>query len=180
MITAHPLVRIDQAHIDLIAGLVKANKPKITLEIGMGSGSVTDAIIQAQQYNQIDLQHTVVDNWHDWNFNRPPDVDSRYPDVNIITATEYDFVHTTDHTFDFIISDGDHHNAERWFGRVYNELLNPGGILIYHDVNTVEREFLNLLEILYYCQTHNIRHHLFNQNSRSDERCQRGLMVIFK
>lgn len=180
MITAHPMVRIDQAHIDLVAGLIRANKPKTTLEIGMGSGSVTDAIIAAQEYNQIQLQHTIVDNWHDWNFQKPADVDEKYPQVKIITCNESDFVHSTDQVFDFIVSDGDHHNAERWFDQVYNHMLAPNGILIYHDVNTVEREFVNLLQILDQCQQQRLRHHLFNQNSTADERCQRGLLVIFK
>ena len=50
---------------------------------------------------------------------------------------------------DFIFSDADHHHApEQWFDKVYDDMLNPGGILCYHDINLVDNDFPNLREIL--------------------------------
>jgi hypothetical protein len=64
---------------------------------------------------------------------------------------------------------------------VYTELLNDGGILIYHDVNFVDPDaFMNLKDLYRKAKQYQMRFHLFNQNSLPDERCQRGMLVIFK
>lgn len=179
---SHPLVKIDIAHANLLAGLVQSNKPKTILEIGLGGGQATDAILGALDYNQQTFEYILVDNWLDWGGIRPPGVNEKYSDrITIIDKDEKDFVVGTDKTFDFIMSDGDHHNADKWFEYVLTNLVNPDGILIYHDINLFDDDaFKNLNEIYTKCKKYGIRHHLFNKNSRNDERCQRGLLVIFK
>jgi predicted O-methyltransferase YrrM len=176
-------VKIDIAHANLLTGLVKANKPKNILEIGIGGGQSTDAILEALEFNQVDYHYTVVDNWYDWGRVRPDGVNEKYADrVDIVDSDEKDFVFSTTQTFDFIMSDGDHFNTQKWFEHVYDKLLNPNGILVYHDINTFNEpdSFPNLLEIYAKCKEYGLPHHLFNSNSRDDERCQRGLLVIFK
>ena len=180
----HPFesyVVIDPAHNSLIHGLVRAHKPQRVLEIGLGGGTSLDTILQALDMNQQAYDYTLVDNWYDWSGQRPPGVTERYGDqIQIVESSERDFVATCDQTYDFILSDGDHHHADQWFDRVYHDLLAPGGIVIYHDINLVQDEFVNLRQILYTCQQQGLTHMLFNQNSRSDERCHRGLLVISK
>jgi predicted O-methyltransferase YrrM len=186
-------VKIDVAHAHLITGLVKANKPTTVLEFGIGGGESTDAILEGLEYNQQAYKYTLVDNWHDW----MPDIMKRVAGavgecpagviekygtrIEIVTSTEQQYVFSCDKTFDFIMSDGDHHNADQWFEYVYENLLNPGGILIYHDVNLFDDDaFKNLITIYTRCQEYGISHQLFNRNSLPEERCQRGMLVIFK
>jgi predicted O-methyltransferase YrrM len=175
-------VKIDTAHSDLIAGLVKSNKPKTILEIGLGGGKSTDAILDALEYNQQPFQYTLVDNWFDWHGQMPSGVNEKYGDkIEIVTSDEREFVFGCNTKFDFIMSDGDHHRTDQWFEYVYANLLNDNGILIYHDVNFVDHDaFHNLKQIYVRTKQYGMSHHLFNLNSRSDERCQRGLLVIFK
>lgn len=176
-------VKIDLAHANLLTALVQTQKPQSVLEIGLGGGQSADAILAGLKYNQQEYTYTLVDNWFDWNGQQPAGVAERYEPqgVKIIVSDERDFVFATDQTFDFIMSDGDHMRAEQWFEYVYSELLNPGGILIYHDINLFDSDaFQNLTVIYEKCQEYKLRYNLFNRNSLPTERCQRGLLVIFK
>ena len=177
-----PAVKVDVAHAAMLTALVQANKPRTVLEIGIGGGQGTDAILTGLEFNQQPYSYDIVDCWWDWNGVKPEGVDEKYASrCNIITSFEKDFVFSTKNTYDFIMSDGDHFNADQWFEHVYTELLNDGGILLYHDINLFDADaFQNLNEIYDRCKQYNLRHHLFNRNSRTDERCQRGLLVIFK
>jgi len=175
-----PNIKIDQAHADLLTGLVQANKPRTVLEMGAGGGASLTAILAGLEYNQQDYAYTLVDNWLDFGFKQPPELDQYRDRIQIITSAERDYVMNCNASYDFIMSDADHQNAEKWFDRVYNNLLNPNGILVYHDVNLFENDFPNLRLILEMVTKLKINHKLFNVNSRPDERCQRGLLVIFK
>lgn len=177
-----PVVKIDVAHANLLTALVQANKPKTLLEIGIGGGQGTDAILAGLDFNQQSFDFTIVDNWNDWGGQRPSGVTEKYGDrCTIVDSAEKDFVFSTDKKFDFILSDGDHMQADQWFEHVLSELVLPEGILIYHDINLFDADaFQNLNQIYYRCQDYGLRYHLFNRNSRADERCQRGLLVIFK
>lgn len=176
-------VKIDVAHAMVLTGLVAANKPKTVLEIGLGGGQSCDAILSGLEFNKQEYEYTIVDNWHDWGGQRPDGVTERYAErCNIIDSGEREFIFSTDKTFDFIMSDGDHFNTQDWFEFVYDKILNPNGILIYHDINLFNEpdSFPNLVKIYEKCQEYGLNHKLFNLNSREDERCQRGLLVIFK
>lgn len=174
-------VKIDAVHAELVKSLVLANKPTTVLEIGIGGGQATDAILAGLDFNQTPYEYVLVDNWHDWGGVRPDGVNEKYSDkLTIIDSGEREFVFSTDRKFDFIMSDGDHHNTDQWFEYVYANLLNDGGIICYHDVNFFEDEFVNLRDIHRKCQEYGLRYKLFNKNSLPTERCQRGLLVIFK
>ena len=186
-------VKIDVAHAHLVTGLVKANKPKTILEFGIGGGESTDSILEGLEYNQQDYKYILVDNWHDWmppQLKGIPDAVGECPAgviekygsrIEIVTSPEKKYVFSCTEKYDFIMSDGDHHQTDQWFEYVYENLLNPGGILIYHDVNLFDDDaFKNLITIYTRCQEYGISHHLFNRNSLPEERCQRGLLVIFK
>jgi predicted O-methyltransferase YrrM len=174
-------VKIDQAHADLLYGLIVSSKPKKVLELGVGGGKSADAILAAIQYNNNNCEFTIVDNWYDFGFKMPNEVFDRYGKyANIVSSSEKDFVFSCQEKFDFIFSDADHYATEQWFEYVYENLLYKGGILIYHDINLFEESFPNLRQILFDCQKLNLNYFLFNQNSLIGERCHRGLLVIFK
>jgi len=174
------MVAIDPCHAALIHALVRSQKPQDLLEIGIGSGASTDAILAALEQNGTRGSYTLVDNWVDFGGVIPASVRSKYEGrVNLVTADEKDFVAGCRERFDFIFSDGDHLRTQEWFPRVYADLLRDDGILIYHDVTNVAL-FPNLLNIYRECIERRIPHYLFNRNSREEERCDRGLLVMFK
>jgi hypothetical protein len=54
----------------------------------------------------------------------PSGVREMYQDkVNIVTSSEENFVFSTNQKYDFIFSDADHLNAQKWFEHVYDNLL---------------------------------------------------------
>lgn len=174
------IVAVDDCHADLIENLIKCNKSKKILELGFGSGASTDSILRGLQFNNIQFDYTLVDSWYDWQGEIQKNVIEKYQNIKFISSSEESFVKGTLEKYDFIMSDADHLNTDRWFYYVYKNLLEDGGILIYHDVNFFSKEFINLRNIFYKAKFRNLNFHLFNKNSRSEERCERGLMVIFK
>jgi predicted O-methyltransferase YrrM len=174
-------VKIDQAHADLLRGLIVAQKPRTVLELGIGGGQGTDAMLSGLDYNQQEFEYTLVDNWFDFGHKQPDAVAEKYGNrINIVTSDERDFVFACEKKFDFIMSDADHFRTDQWFEYVYENLVNDNGILCYHDVNLVDNEFVNLRTIYYKCREYGLAYKLFNLNSLPTERCQRGLLVIFK
>jgi predicted O-methyltransferase YrrM len=176
---ADQIVAVDHAHAALLFALVMAQKPRRLLEIGIGSGKSADAILEALAFNGGGHSYTLVDNWYDFGGAMPEAVRRKYEGrIRLVSADEADFIAGCRERFDFIFSDGDHHHAQERFERVYGELLNDGGILAYHDV--ANPKFPNLGRITEACTRRGIQHRLFARSSRPDERCERGLLVIFK
>lgn len=181
------MLEIDKCHIDLIAGLIKAQKPKNVVELGLGSGKSSEGILEALNYNGEDYKYILVDSGIDWGTDVPEEklkFLSNYKNTGFCKANEIDFVFNVKETFDFILSDADHWNTDKWFDYVYDRLLNKGGILVYHDVSLghegISMNFPNLDNIYHRCKHLNLNFRHFNKSSRSDEECGRGLLVIFK
>jgi predicted O-methyltransferase YrrM len=173
------VVKIDVAHGLYVLGLVTASKPKTILELGIGSGYTTDLIIKAASINQNNPKIDVVDNWSDFNFQAPIDAIQKYSKlVNLINMSELEYVFSTENRYDFIFSDADHNNTDKWFSYVFQNLLNPGGYLMYHDVTNAS--FPNLKNILALCHMSKLNYRLFYKNSNNSERCDRGLLCIHK
>jgi predicted O-methyltransferase YrrM len=172
-----PIVAMDDNHIQLINTLAICSKPTSVLEIGVGSGLVTKTLLDALQYNQKNSTLTCVDNFLDWNGQTPQGFDSFKDNINFINSNERDFIISCKETYDFIVSDADHHHTNEWVDKTFN-LLNKGGILIYHDVTNPD--FRNLYDIVRYAELHQINHVVLNKSSLPHERCERGLMIIFK
>jgi predicted O-methyltransferase YrrM len=174
-------VKIDVCHAALVMALVSCRKPKTILELGVGGGRSTEAILSGLAYNTQPYEYTLVDNWLDFGGTMPPEVEKKYGKaLKIVTADEKDFVFSNPGQYDFIMSDADHNHTNEWFDHVYENLLNTNGILIYHDINLVEDAWPNLRQILLTCIEKKYTHYLFNKSSRPEERCHRGLLVIFK
>jgi predicted O-methyltransferase YrrM len=170
-------VKIDQNHIELIYGLIISAKPSSILEFGLGTGRTTDRILSAIDYNGIPVRYSVVDNWAGFGGKIPEEAIRVYGSrASLVSQDEGEFIRTTQEHYDFIVCDADHLNSEKYFDETYSRLLNPDGILIYHDV--VGAEFPNLHTIRH--KASNLSHVVFSQSTRPDEHCERGLIVIFK
>jgi predicted O-methyltransferase YrrM len=174
------LVKIDFNHVSLIQSLVISHKPVRVLEMGFGSGEATRSILLGLKFNSRPFSYTVVDNWMDFGGTRPEATKTDdYIGIDFVSSGEFEFVSNCNTQFEFILSDADHFNTDKWFDRVYNNMLARDGILIYHDVMNTDT-FPNLFRIVTDTIKNNYHHILLNKSSRPDERCGRGLLVIFK
>lgn len=181
------MLEIDQCHLDLISGFIKSSKPHKTLELGFGSGKSVKSVLEALRYNEVPFEYTLVENWVDWNY--VPQLDKlefvKGPGVKVVQSDERAFVFSTTDTYDFILSDADHWNTQNWFEYVFTNLLNKGGILVYHDVSlgphpNVDLYFKNLDYIYHRAKELGIKMLHFNKSTRPDEKCERGLLILFR
>ncbi len=194
-------IMMDACHMDLICGLVASLKPSRVLELGVGSGVLTRRILQTlTNYGLNDSQLTCVDNFSDFGGKCPahlggfPGFDSRVCDfpgfdsrVSLCVMGELEFLMALRRVFgfessplqvfDLIVSDADHNNTHLWMDKTL-EILNPGGILIYHDV--LNSDFPNLRSLITQAGDKGLSHFVFSRNSVPSERCDRGLLVIRK
>ena len=183
---------IDECHGEFISSLVRVHKPEKLLLLGLGTGISAKMIIQAMQKNEdAELHHnyktahlTIVDNWRDWSGEMPTEAKAFEDYATVITSNEMDFVFESQEQFNFIFSDADHFNTDKWFDYVYDRLLTPNGILIYHDVSIAiegdDFNFPNMKNIWDRCCIRGISHVHFDKSSLKSERCSRGLLAIFK
>jgi predicted O-methyltransferase YrrM len=182
-------VAVDDCHLDLVYGLIRSHKPDNVLEMGVGSGKTTVVLIKALKKNENLKKLTLVDNWIDWKGNKPTHIQELEEYIDIVESDEKEFLFSCNKSFDFIFSDADHWNTDKWFDYVYDRILSNNGILIYHDVsreeifrkhNKTEIRFSNLENILIKCKQRGISHVHLDKCSTPEERCYRGFLVIFK
>lgn len=178
-------VAMDAAHIMLIHGLVLAHKPIRVLELGVGTGMVTRAILSALKFNGVGIL-TSIDNWFDHNIGAPDPrkvVDEAYRDYGMPIHSGYFFncgerevvTEKNSNFCDMLISDADHQHSHEWLDD-HLRILKPGGIFIAHDVEN--RDFPNLATIP--ARLKHLPNFVFDKSSRPDERCGRGLIVARK
>ncbi len=172
------VVAIDTAHAHLLHGLVCARKPARVLEFGFGAGASAEAILRGLAFNQIDPEYTVVDNFCDWGGVMPAEAARFAGRVRFVEMSEQEFVGHCLQQYDFIMSDADHQHTHEWFGAVYDSLLAPGGVVVYHDV--CNEDYPGLCGLPGECRRRGLSHVVFARSSVSGERCERGLLVIFK
>lgn len=171
-------IAVDEAHCALIAGLVCAQKPARVLEFGFGTGRVTDYILDSAHFNQMTLDYTIVDNWVDFGGRMPWTTKLVLDKVKFVEQDESNFVRECRETYDFIVCDADHQKTHDNWRLIYEHLLAPGGIVAFHDVTN--NDFPNLRNILTHVIHYQWRYAFFDKNSKDGERCQRGLLVLFK
>ena len=171
-------VAVDKSHTMLLYGVILSHKPKTILEIGIGSGVVTKTIQYAINYNQMG-KLTSVDSWHDWQGKEPDHIPQlREMGVNIISPIpEQEFVNSCNEKFDIIVVDGDHQRGGLWADKVLS-LLNGGGFLFAHDVDLPQ--YKTLKNYITLSNQNNYFNHTFKENSREDEWCHRGWLMINK
>jgi predicted O-methyltransferase YrrM len=166
-------VQMDRAHIELIRGVALALKPYNILELGIGSGAVTEMLVNCCTHNEYG-QVTAVDSWLDWNGVQPRPM--IHPRLTVVTATEEAYVTGAAELgkkFDLVVSDADHFNAHKWFHKTMS-LVSQRGFAFFHDVTNPEFPNLeNMIEYGFQYQSN-----LFNVSSRRSERCERGLLMV--
>lgn len=185
------MIAIDDCHIDLIYGLVRAFKPESILELGYGTGKTTDAILRALRENESwHYSYNLVDNLWDFNGRRPERLSNAWLNHNRIEfykEDEKDFLRLAVQKvwhYDFIISDADHQHAHEHC-ELYNQILKPGGFLIAHD--TTNADYPDLCQIPVHFRNRTLNRNddrfdvmTFNRSSVASEKCSRGLTVIRK
>lgn len=166
-------VKLDECHLKLIKGVALALKPINLLELGIGSGATTRALLEAIDFNQ--LGHlTSVDNWHDWGGERPLDL-PEHTHLTVVECSEKEFITSCTNFYDLIVSDADHYNSHLWCDKTLS-LLRPGGVAFFHDV--ANPDFPNLQAVLNYVKQEGYFYKLFTRSSLAVERCERGLLLV--
>ena len=170
---------IDSAHGMLILGCLMSSKSKNILEIGIGTGFITNMLLNAIEYNQIG-HLTSVDNFHDLGGNFPNEVLENLKlnqKIKVIAPMqERDFVFSCEeNSFDFLVSDGDHLHAGEWADQVF-KIMKPDAIMFFHDVNSPG--YINLKNYKTRSDALNKPNFLFKESSRPDEDCHRGILMV--
>lgn len=171
-------VGMDSCHYLQIIGSLVAKKPQRVLEIGIGTALLTVGLIMGLRYNQCGVL-TCVDNWGDWQGIEPPEIVSlREAGVTVLAPIEERLFisECPDNTYDFVISDGDHKNSASWVDD-YFRITKPDGFIYFHDTNNHDR-FPSLALIEKRVKELGLTHFHFTQSSRTDERCERGLLFV--
>ena len=180
ILKVHPDVIMDDCHIDLIHALVLAAKPISILEIGVGNGAVTKALIRAALINDNRAGITLVDGFNDWNFDRPEGFDKIENHVEFVKSQEREFIMSAlanGKKYDFIVSDADHAHCGEWAEATVG-IVEAGGILIYHDADSIH--FPSVKRSVEIAMKAGMSAIMFNKNSHLWEQCHRGLCVLQK
>ena len=168
-------VSVDACHGLTIFGAAVSAKPENLLELGVGGAFVTNLLLDAILFNgQGSL--TCVDSLHD---DFPPNLFDSIRDrgANVIAPMqEKEFVFgVEENTYDFLMSDADHNHAGEWTDQIF-KIMKPNAIMFFHDVTNPG--YPNLLNYQQRAQELGKPFYLFNTDSRTDERCWRGLLMI--
>jgi predicted O-methyltransferase YrrM len=178
VIETHPDVMMDDCHIDLIAALVGAHKPERILEIGIGTGALTVALLKAIEDNGVG-ELTCVDNFGDWSeFKEPPGFSQlKGRMTQFFNYKEEDFVDIHCRKYGLVISDADHARTGEWVEKTMR-LVKPGGFLVYHD--STSPHCPSVKKAVDWCLRSGYQVMTFNRSSQPWERCERGLSIIKK
>lgn len=171
------VVAMDQNHAEFIYGCLVAQKPHRVIEMGVGVGVVTRYLIKGIKYNETG-RLLCVDNWLDTGGNEPEFFAELRPDLDFLLATEEEFVSSSPaNIYDFLVFDADHGATDKRIDKIL-EIAKPGAFLFFHDVNTPD--FPNLGNITKKVKELGLDHYVFTKSTRTDERCERGLLFVIK
>ncbi len=169
---------MDICHYLQIIGSLVAKKPHHVLEVGIGTAMLTVGLVSALKFNQRGTL-TCVDNWNDWHGVEPPEINVlREAGVAVIAPiSEQEFVKQCPaDCYDFVVSDGDHKNSWSWIDE-YFRITKPDGFLYFHDTNNTKK-FPALAGIESRVKELGLPYFHFTENSRNDEKCERGLLFV--
>lgn len=167
-------IEIDLVHNCLIFGTVLSSKPTNALELGIGKGYATKAILYALKYNQVG-KLTSVDDWRDWNGKEPGHInDLKSLGVNVVAPIdEGDFVRSQpDNSYDFLMSDGSHRHAGEWAEDIFR-IMKSDSIMFFHDIRCPSpKRYIELSEKM------NLPYFIFSKSSLPNESCGLGLLMV--
>jgi len=181
---------IDIAHAMLLFGIILSQKPNAILELGIGTGVASETILNGIKYNSNDCQYDAVDFcmryceetksyvYHgNWAYPTEAYIEKlRQEKVNLIGLDEKIFVESCDSDkYDLIISDADHERAGEWAQHIFR-ICKDGGVILMHDVAC--NEYKSLKKYIEYVEDNKIPYFMFKKNSRPEEICHRGWMMI--
>jgi len=174
---------IDKNHAFLIFSTVVSKKPENILEIGIGEGIATYALYGGIKYNGMG-NLTCVDNWSDFDGQPPPHIDFfESQGINIIAPMEEKnfILNSPSNTYDFIVSDGDHMHSHEWIEDTLR-IAKDNAVLFFHDTNSDGNNNVSFAtkKILERIKDLKLPYYHFTESSRPDERCNRGLLMVFK
>ena len=155
-----PGAAIDLNHIILILGTLLSAKPENILELGIGTGKVSEILIQGIKYNKKGYL-TCVDNLWDLGGNLSNEIfeSLKKRNISIIKSDEKDFVYRTgDNSYQFLVSDADHKNSGNWCHEIFR-IMSPNSFLFFHDINN---EYVNSLNYIKIAKELNKPYYLFN------------------
>lgn len=135
------------------------------------------ALLDAAEMNGNGAVLTCVDNFGDWDGHSPEGFDRFPSQVRFVAMNEKDFVAVCSETFHFVVSDADHAHTGEWFTETL-ALVNPGGILIYHDATSPHCP--SVCSVVDQARAMGLPLMVFNKSSQPWEQCERGLLVIKK
>ncbi len=167
-------VAIDRSHALLLFGALVSRKPERVLELGIGSGFVSWALVYGIRYNGRGSL-TSVDSWLDWKGTEPPVAEAlRREGVNVVApVSEEEFVRKSpSDRYDFLVSDADHRRSGSWIDE-HLRITRHDAFLFFHDTNHEDR-FRGLHAIERRIAALQLPHFHFTESSRPDERCERG------
>lgn len=173
------IAAIDKCHNIFLIGSLLSKKPDKVLELGVGSGFVSISLLLGLKYNQKGTL-TCVDNWFDWGGVEPkiPEIlrnDSRVTFISPMPEEQFVKSAPSD-TYDFMVSDADHHNSGNWTDQ-HMRIVKHDGFMFFHDTNQ-EDVFPNLLQIEEKIKAKGLPYYHFKENSRSNEHCDRGWLFV--
>lgn len=174
---------IDTEHALLLLGTVASAKPKRLLMLGIGTGFAARAILDTLLYNEGDGcnwlpegRMTIMDNWLDFDGKEPEAMTRIFRDrgVQIVTSHEREFCFAAPESeYDFLVSDADHGGG--WVEQHFR-LTRPGAPCFFHDTNNPD--YANLYQIKTYVQDRHWSFFHFTENSRPEDRCHRGFLMV--
>lgn len=172
------IVAMDQNHAEFIYGCLVAKKPEKILEMGVGVGFVTKYLIKGIKYNQFG-ELICVDNWLDTGGQQPNFFKELLPDITTFElASEGDFVSASaNDTYDLSVYDADHFATDQRIDDILR-ITNHEGFLFFHDIMT--QDFSNLYKIVERVRELGMPNYIFDKSTRTDERCERGLLFVIK
>lgn len=173
-------VSIDSCHGMLVFSLIVSHKPKRVLELGIGNGYTTKTILYALRYNGSGVLDTI-DNFHDWGGNgSDPVIVRTLREIKELGASVYapiaekTFVFgVAENTYDFVVSDADHHHCGEWTDQIFR-ITRPNGIIVVHDVSSYTSPHRYVDEAKRLGKPFMV----FAESSRKDETCANGIAVI--
>jgi predicted O-methyltransferase YrrM len=168
-------VIMDLAHIQLIGGIVLAEKPANILEIGIGTGFLSRTLLLACECNHRGTV-TCVDNAHDWGGAAPAHFKTLSAQgANIVLADEHEFLVQDSGSYNLIVCDGDHTRTHAEAHRIF-ALAADAAFVFFHD--TASPQFPNLRDIVTTARSCGFPHHEFTSVIDPTERTDRGLLMV--
>ncbi len=171
---------IDFSHALFVAGLLASQKPTDVLELGVGSGYLTQVLLSALSANMRG-QLTSVDNFIDWEKSKPAHIialQKKYPGWKLAIGDESEFLRRAPTAaYDCVVSDGDHPNGYQNAPEVFR-VCRVGGAIVFHDTNS--DLFRLLARLPARCRALGFPCAHFIARSRPDENTHRGMLVVWK